>query len=354
MQALQFYGARDVRLEDIDEPAIEPGKVKVEVEWCGICGTDVHEYLAGPIVIPTADNPHPITGEHLPLTMGHEFAGRVESVGDGVAGFEPGQPVAIEPLIYCHECPACLAGKYNLCSRFGAIGLHGWGGAYSRYVVVPPNMVHPLPDGMSTAAGAVAEPIAVGWHAVQRAAFRLGESALVVGAGPIGLSTQLVLQTAGVGFLAMSVRRPGARSDMAAKFGADAVIDASATDPVQEVKELTGGVGVDVVFETAGTQQSLDTALSAVRRGGRVISMAIWEETPRVDCNALLADEVTLIGSQAYANEYPAVLKAIADGRIRHVEDMITKRVGLSDIVAGGFEELVQNKNDHVKIVVSP
>jgi (R,R)-butanediol dehydrogenase/meso-butanediol dehydrogenase/diacetyl reductase len=354
MQALQFYDARDIRLEEVDEPEIEVGKVKVEVEWCGICGTDVHEYLAGPIVIPTAENPHPITGEHLPLTMGHEFAGRVAEVGDQVLGFEVGQPVAVEPLIYCHECPACLAGTYNLCARFGAIGLHGWGGAYSRFVVVPPNMVHPLPEGMTTAAGAVAEPIAVGWHATQRANFRLGESALVVGAGPIGLGTQLVLQTAGVGFLAMSVRRTGARSEMAQKFGADAVIDASATDPVAEIKELTGGVGVDVVFETAGTQQSMDTALSAVRRGGRVISLAIWEDTPRIDCNALLADEVTLIGSQAYANEYPAVLKAIADGRIQHVEDMITRRVELANIVADGFEELVENKNDHVKIVVSP
>ena len=354
MQALRYHGAKDIRLEDVDEPQVTPGTVKVEVDWCGICGTDVHEYLAGPIIIPTASNPHPLTGGSLPIVMGHECAGEIVEFGEGVSGLPVGEKVAIEPLFYCRECSACLAGAYNLCPKFGAIGLSGGGGAYARYLVVPAYMIHPLPDAVSTEAGALAEPITVGWHAMMRAGFRAGETALVVGAGPIGLGALLSLQAAGAHFVAVSERETGTRTDLARTFGADAVLDASEDEVVERIKELNGGNGVDAVIETSGAQAGMDTALSAVRRGGRVVSVAVWETPPQIDCNKLLADETSLLGSQAYVHEYPAVLKAIADGRIRNVEKMVTKRLALTDIVAGGFEELVENKRDHVKILVHP
>jgi (R,R)-butanediol dehydrogenase / meso-butanediol dehydrogenase / diacetyl reductase len=129
VKAAVFHGQRDIRLEDLPEPGIRPASVKVKVDWCGICGTDLHEYLAGPIFIPPPGSPHPITGETLPLTLGHEFAGEVVDVADDVDGISTGETVAIEPVFRCGECPACPRGATNLCEKLGFSGLMGGGGA---------------------------------------------------------------------------------------------------------------------------------------------------------------------------------------------------------------------------------
>ena len=122
MKAAVFHGQNDIRLEDVAEPEVRPGSVKVKVEWCSICGTDLHEYLAGPIFIPPRGSPHPITGETLPLTLGHEFAGAVVDVGGDVNGVSPGDAVAIEPVYRCGECAACRSGVPNLCEQLASTG----------------------------------------------------------------------------------------------------------------------------------------------------------------------------------------------------------------------------------------
>jgi threonine dehydrogenase-like Zn-dependent dehydrogenase len=144
MRAAVYHGQRQISVEDVPEPRVQPGTVKVAVDWCGICGTDLHEYLEGPIFVPPADSPHPITGESLPLTMGHEFAGRVSEVGEGVRGFGEGDPVAVEPVINCGQCPECRRGDHHLCRKLGFVGLSGWGGGFSEFVVVPERLAYPL------------------------------------------------------------------------------------------------------------------------------------------------------------------------------------------------------------------
>jgi (R,R)-butanediol dehydrogenase/meso-butanediol dehydrogenase/diacetyl reductase len=154
MKALRWHGVKDLRLENIDEPRPEQGKVKIKVEWCGICVSDLHEYTAGPIFIP-AQAPHPLTGEKAPVVMGHEFSGQVVEVGEGVTRYKAGDRVVVEPIYACGHCEACKQGKYNLCDQMGFLGLAGGGGGFSEYVTAEEYMVHAIPDSISYEQGAL-------------------------------------------------------------------------------------------------------------------------------------------------------------------------------------------------------
>lgn len=349
-----YYGREDMRLTEVEDPKPGHGEVTVRVHWCGICGTDLHEYAMGPITIPTAENPHVLTGESLPLIMGHEFAGEIAAVGPEGGDFEVGDLVAVEPLLVCRECHACRAGNYNRCVKFGALGVSGRGGAYAELINVERDFVHLLPSGVSTEAGAVAEPICVGWHAVNLAEPRPTDTALVIGAGPVGLGTMLSLRAQGVEWIAVAEYGQSARSRMAEELGADLVLDTSRPEALATLEAHTHGHGADLVFEVAGVQTSLDFAFASVKHGGTLVSLCVWEENPTVDMNLVRAKEVTMLGSQAYASEYPQVLAAIADGRISRPERIVTKRVPLSDALDGGIKELIEHKSEHIKILVRP
>ncbi|MFO7690330.1 MAG: alcohol dehydrogenase catalytic domain-containing protein, partial [Cryobacterium sp.] len=146
MKAARFHGQKDVRIDNIEEPETRAGTVKIAVAWSGICGTDLHEYLEGPIFISAPGHPHPLSHESAPITMGHEFSGTVEEVGDGVDGLSVGDNVVVEPYFVCDECPPCKAGNYHLCEKMGFIGLAGGGGGLSEKVVVDQRWVHPIGD----------------------------------------------------------------------------------------------------------------------------------------------------------------------------------------------------------------
>jgi (R,R)-butanediol dehydrogenase/meso-butanediol dehydrogenase/diacetyl reductase len=182
-EALQHEAEGGLRIDDIPEPETTDGTVKIKVDWCGICGTDLHEYLEGPIFTPVAGSPHPLTGEVAPVQLGHEFAGHITEVGSGVTGFSEGDAVAVEPTLFCGRCSECRAGLTNLCPSLGFHGLSGGGGGYAEFTVVPASMVRPL-GSVPTDLGALVEPLAVGLHAVRNSGVRIGESAVVFGAGP--------------------------------------------------------------------------------------------------------------------------------------------------------------------------
>jgi (R,R)-butanediol dehydrogenase / meso-butanediol dehydrogenase / diacetyl reductase len=351
MRAAVFHGRRDIRLEDVPEPEVRPGSVKVKVDWCGICGTDLHEYLAGPIFIPPPGSPHPITGETLPLTLGHEFAGSVVDVGEGVEDVATGDAVAIEPVYRCGECPACRRGATNLCAKLGFYGLMGGGGGMSEYAVVPDYMVHHLPPGLTSEQGALVEPIAVGLRAVRRAGFQPGQSALVMGAGPIGAVTVQCLKALGAGQIIVG-EVSQARKRKALEVGADTVIDPGEEDLVARVKELTGGEGAEQSFDAAGIQQTLHGALRATRRGGNVTIISIWEGPIELNPNDIVLSELNVRGTICYLpQDFADTIAMLQDGRIQ-TEGIITERVALSDVVDDGFNELVDHKDRHVKILV--
>jgi (R,R)-butanediol dehydrogenase / meso-butanediol dehydrogenase / diacetyl reductase len=351
MKAARFHGRGDIRVDDVPDPQVRSGQVEVSVDWCGICGTDLHEFLEGPIFIPQKGAPHPITGAELPVVMGHEFAGVVSAVGAGVTEVREGDRVAVEPYYVCGECVACAEGRYNICRKLGFVGLSGPDGGFAERCVVDARWVHPLGD-LPTDIGALVEPLAVGYHAVRLSGLQPGGTAAVFGAGPIGLVTTAALKAAGAGKVVV-VEPAAARKAKAAGAGADEVLDPTSTDVPAAIRDLTAGAGADVAFECAGVDAVLAAAIGSVRPGGTVVNVAIWGHVPQVAMNDLVMSEVTVLGSLAYCGDHADTIALLRDGKV-DAEQFVTGRIGLGDLVDGGFRELIDNKEENVKILVSP
>lgn len=351
MKAARYHGRGDIRIDEVPEPEVGPRQVKVAVDWCGICGSDLHEFLEGPLFIPAPGNPHPITGETLPVVMGHEFAGTVAELGSAVTGLNVGDRVAVEPYYVCGTCSACAAGRYNVCRSLGFVGLAGSQGGFSERCVVDERWVHPLGE-LNTDVGALVEPLAVGYHAARLSALPKGGNAVVFGAGPIGLVTIASLKAIGAGQV-ISVEPASARKGKAPGAGADVVLDPTEVDVPAAVRELTEGAGADVAFECAGIDAVLASAIASVRPGGTVVNVAIWGHPATVQMNSLVISEVAVVGSLAYCDDHPDTIRLLADGTV-NAEQFITAKIGLDELVEGGFRQLIDNKDEHVKILVSP
>ena len=349
MRALTYHGSNDdgrgdFRVEDVPDPSVGPGMVRLDVEWCGICGSDLHEFEA-----------HTVSGYAPPIIIGHEFAGTVAEVGEGVEAVSMGDRVAVEPFLRCNACEACLADQYHLCPSLTVVGAQATDGGFAQRAIVPAYAVHVLPASVPTDVGALVEPLAVGWHALRKGHFSAGQSVLVIGAGPIGLTSLLCAQAMEASLVAVSVRRAGARAEAASDLGADAVLDSSADDVAARIMELTDGRGVDVVIETSGAPEAMTTAIGAVRAGGTIVSVAVWLAPAPCDYMQLLLKEITIVGSKGYNRpDFPEVIAALADGRITGAERIITTRIALDDVITDGFAVLEADRSRHVKVLVAP
>ncbi|MES2171972.1 MAG: 2,3-butanediol dehydrogenase [Actinomycetota bacterium] len=351
MKAARYYDKMDVRIEDIPEPALLPGTVAIDVAWCGICGTDLHEYLDGPIFVPPAGHPHPISGESAPITMGHEFSGTVTALGPGVSDIEVGTHVVVEPYIIGDDIKAEPGVEYQLSPDMNFIGLAGRGGGLSEKVVVERRWVHPVGD-IPLDAAALIEPLSVGHHAYVRSGATAGDVALVGGAGPIGLLLAAVLKANGITVIISELS--AARKAKALSTGvADHVLDPSEVDVAKATRDLTGGRGADVCFECSSVNTVLDTLLDAVAPAGVVVNVSIWGHPATVDMQKIVLKEIDLRGTIAYANDHPATIKLVQDGKI-DLEPFITSRIGLDDLVSKGFDALINHKDTEVKILVHP
>jgi (R,R)-butanediol dehydrogenase/meso-butanediol dehydrogenase/diacetyl reductase len=349
MKAARFYGQKDIRIEDIAEPQVRLGTVKLKVAWCGICGTDLHEYLEGPIFIPAPGHPHLLSHEEMPVTMGHEFSGTVEEVGDGVTGVAVGDNVVVEPYFVCDDCAPCRAGNYNLCTKMGFIGLAGGGGGLSEKVVVDQRWIHKIGD-IPLDEAALIEPLSVAHHAVIRSGAKAGDVALIGGAGPIGLLVAAVLKALGVTTIVSELS--AARKERALSSGvADHVLDPSSNEIREQVLELTGGIGADLGFECAGVNAVLDTLLDSVRPAGVIVNVSIWGHPATVDMQKLVLKEIDLRGTIAYVRDHEAVIKLVRDGVV-NLTPFITGRIALDDLVSEGLTTLIDHNDTAVKILV--
>ncbi|MCM2534266.1 2,3-butanediol dehydrogenase [Neobacillus pocheonensis] len=344
MKAAVWYGKHDVRVENTKEPAIQPGKVKVKVAWAGICGSDLHAYHGVGVQV---NGPHPVSGELAPLTLGHEFAGVVAEIGEGVSRILVGDRVTIEPLIYCKECKYCKNNLYNQCEKFGFIGLHANGG-FAEYVMVEPSMVHILPEGMSLEEGALVEPSAVALHAVRESKLKVGEKVAVFGVGPIGLLTIMAAQAAGATQI-YAVDVAPERLLKAKECGATHFINATDGNPVEAILSLSNG-GVDVAYEAAGAEMTLANSISVIKKSGVVMIISIIPTPVKVDILQLTLKEATLTSVLAYRNIFPEVIHLIASGKL-NVKEVITKKIELEQIVKDGFKLLGTDKSQS-KILV--
>lgn len=352
MKAARFYDRGDIRIEDIPEPELLPGTVAIDVAWCGICGSDLHEYLDGPIFVPPAGHPHPISGESAPITMGHEFSGVVSALGEGVDDIEVGQHVVVEPYIISDDIDITTDPAYHLSKDMNFIGLGGRGGGLSEKVVVQRRWVHKISDSIPLDQAALIEPLSVAHHAVLRGDAKAGQVALVGGAGPIGLLVSAVLKAFGLTVIISELS--AARKEKAASAGVvDHVLDPSEVDVAQKVLELTDGRGADVAFECSSVNAVLNTLFDAVKATGVIVNVSIWGKPAQIDMQKLVLKEVDLRGTIGYVNDHEATIKLVEDGKI-DLAPFITGRISLDNLIDEGFDTLINRNETAVKIVVQP
>ena len=350
MLGLRLHGAADARLDDIPEPGIRAGTVKIRVACAGICGSDLSLYETAPIPV---DRPHPLLHERGPHILGHEFAGYVTEVGDGVEGIAIGALVAVQPHLSDGTCRACRSGETNLCEQGGFLGVNGGGGGFAEYVVAPSGNVFVLPAGFTPEMGALVEPLSVAMHAVRRSRISAGDTALVIGGGPIGLGLLLCLQAHGVARVVVS-ETSTSRRELAAALGADA-IDPRTTDPVGYTREVTDGRGADASFDAAGVgTATFAAALEGLRKGGTTVAVAMYHEPAAIDLGTLMTTEKTCTGSFAYTgDDFRSAIEAIAERRI-DPNPLVTRRIRLDEVLDQGIGLLRgDGRETEVKILVT-
>ncbi|MDR2254988.1 MAG: 2,3-butanediol dehydrogenase [Arthrobacter sp.] len=353
MKAARFYDRGDIRIEDITPQQLEAGTVRIDVAWCGICGTDLHEYLEGPIFAPQHGHPHPISGEDSPVTLGHEFSGVVSELGEGVTDLAVGDHVVVEPYILREDVytgPDSV--DYHLSEDMNFIGLAGRGGGLSENIVVKRRWVHKIDSSVALDEAALIEPLSVAYHAVKRSGVQAGQTAIVGGAGPIGQLTAAVLHAIGVKVIVSELS--GLRRQKALDAGvADVALNPAEVDVVAEVKKLTDGKGADVAFECTSVQVVFDTLMDAVRPTGVIVVVSIWGKKASFDMHKLVMKEIDVRGTIGYVNSHPETIALVESGKI-DLKPFITGKIGLEDIVGKGFDTLINHNETAVKILVSP
>lgn len=341
MRAAVFKGVRDVQVEDVPDPQAGPADVVVDVSACGICGSDLHTYLHGSFVQP---------GQ----VMGHEFAGSVVDVGDAVEGLAVGDRVTAVPLVPCGECARCAEGRYNLCALAWTTGIaYGKPGAFAERVRIPNAVVGANVfklDDVSDEGGATVEPLAVAVHAVRLAGDVQGTTALVLGLGTIGQQVVQVLKAAGARRI-IGLDLSALRIDAANALGADA-LDSSAGVADTLASALGEGEEIDLVFECSGVPALATAALSAIRAGGTIVVLALYDDPITLNPTALVQKEIRLQGSIAYTSEdFAGAIDLLRSGAAQSTP-LITQREPLES-VADAF--LVQLEKDRsLKVLIAP
>ncbi|MBN2311659.1 MAG: galactitol-1-phosphate 5-dehydrogenase [Candidatus Hydrogenedentes bacterium] len=337
MKALVLKEYNRFAYEDVKDPEPGPGEVLVEVKACGICGSDVHGMDGS-------------TGRRIPpVIMGHEAAGVV------VEGGAAGGRVTFDSTIYCGECAYCRRGRVNLCKNRRVLGVsceeYRCDGAFAEFVAVPERIVYPLPEGLGFEQAAMTEPVSVAFHAVQRVPVALDDTALVVGAGVIGLLVVQVLRAAGCGRV-IAVDVDDGRLEVACTLGADQGFNPRTGDAAAEIAAATGGRGVDVAFEAVGVAETVALAVNAVRKGGCVGLIGNVSPEARLPLQAAVTRELSMFGSCASSGEYPACLDLLARGVV-DVGPLLSAVAPLEE-GAAWFERLHAGEGGLLKVVLTP
>lgn len=302
---------------EIDMPVAEADQVIVKIEYCGICGSDMHFFQNGAIGSRKAPKD---------FVLGHESAGTVVEVGKNVTNLKIGDRVALEPGIPCGKCEYCRSGKYNLCPdvHFLAAAKPPTNGALRKYFAYPAQWCFKLPDNVSTIEGTMIEPLAVGMHAARRGGVELGKTVLIIGVGTIGYMTMLACKAMGASKVIVSDTLEN-RLKLASEHGADEVINVKTEDAVQRVMDITDGEGCDIVFETAGNPYTLASVWKYVKTAGVIVNVGNASgEIPFV-FGELARKEADIISVWRYRNMYPLAIEAVKTGKIdlKHIEPVI-------------------------------
>jgi L-iditol 2-dehydrogenase len=343
MKALVYTGPLHLEYTDRPDPVPGAGEVLVRVRAVAICGSDVHGYTG-------------TTGRRIPpLVMGHEASGVIEGVGRGVEGWTAGTRVTFDSIVWCGACRPCLAGRTNLCETRQTLGVSTPAfrrdGAMAEFVVVPQRILHRLPDAVSFDAAAMVEPAAVAMHAARISGIETGDLVVVVGAGLIGNLAMQAARSLGAATVAVADIQPE-RLELAARLGADIVIDSAAGDPAASLEAATGRRTADVVLEAVGIQATIDLAVALTRPGGCLTLIGNVQPRVEQDLQGIVSGELTIRGSAASAGEFPGCIERIADGRLR-VTELISGIEPLAD-GAAAFARLHRGEPGLMRIVLHP
>lgn len=348
MRAVRIYGKEDVRVEELAAQTAGPGEVTLEGGYSGICGSDLHLYYAPDSMPMDFSKPAELTGQSWPAVLGHEFSGTVTAVGDGVTNVAVGDNVAVFPYHYCGQCASCRAGDPTGCTKIAFEGIQGKSGGMAQVKVVQAAKCYPLPDGVDLKMGALVEPMAVAYHAVKLAKPEGAKSALVVGGGPIGIGAYFALKTFGVETIIVS--EPSSdRRDALANIGVANLIDPTTQDVPAVVSEITGGNGVDIVIDCAGSTHAFNGALEALGNGGRFVVAAIYETTVDFNPSSLGGNKTITFSSVYDEDDFQGVIDGMSSGHYS-AEGGWIRVIEMDDVVAA-MNDLREGKG--MKILVS-
>ncbi len=354
MKAVRFHAAKTIRVEDVPAPAekLGPNDVLIKPIVTGICGTDLHEYIAGPIVTP--QTPHVYTGATNPQILGHEFSAIVVDKGSATTNVKIGDRVSIQPLISPRDDYYGRRGLYHLSEKMGCVGLSwAWGGM-SEMAVVNDYNVAVLPKGVSDIQGAMIEPAAVAVYAADRGGVRSGSTVLVSGVGPIGALTLLAVKAAGAGQIFVSEPNPFRRK-MAKELVPSAIIIDPTEENVADVirSQTEEGVGVDTAIECVGLEASLNACAASVRRQGKVVQTGLHMKPASIDAMLWALKDITLEATWCYPVQcWPRVIRMVESGNFP-IEKIVTANISADDVVKKGFDALLDKSVNHMKILVT-
>ena len=341
MKTAVMEGIGKMGFEERDIPVPKDNEALVKLEYVGICGSDLHYYETGAI------------GNYVvkpPFVLGHEPGGVVVEVGKKVKNLKPGDKVALEPGTTCGECEFCKSGRYNLCPDVVFFATPPVDGVFQEYVAHEAGLCHKLPDQVSTMEGALIEPLAIGFHAANRGEAHVGQTAVVFGAGCIGLVCLLALKAEGVSKVIV-VDIMDKRLEKALELGASYVVNGSTCDAVAKVMELTRGEGADLAIETAGTEITTNQAIHMVKKGSNIVLVG-YGKTGRINVEMSLAldKEVTFRTIFRSRHLYETAIAAVAEGRV-NLKGIVSNVFDLDDI-QNAMDKSVEDKANIVKSVV--
>jgi (R,R)-butanediol dehydrogenase/meso-butanediol dehydrogenase/diacetyl reductase len=352
LKAIRFHAKHDVRVDDVDPPsALADDDVLVRSTYCGICGTDLHEFTEGPIW--TSATPNSFSGAALPQILGHEFAGQVERVGAGVTTLKAGDRVSIQPQVGPRDGYFGSRNLAFLSGRGATIGLSWPWGGMGEFAVVKDYTAVKLPDDVTDQQGALIEPAAVAVHAVDRSGMQPGGSILVTGAGPIGALAVLAARAAGAGRILVSEPNPHRRRRIEQLGVGAIVIDPTAESVADRVRQETPeGLGADAAVECAGNGRALQACIDAVRTQGVVVVVGLMQSKVEMSPFQWIIKDLTIQGSLCYPlTMWPRIIDMIRSG-LFPVEAMIDDEIEMADIIDKGFKPLLDPHGAMMKILV--
>ncbi len=351
MKAVRWHGRKDLRFEELPfPPAPEKGWARVKVKACGICGSDLHEFEYGPIATPNKSGPrHKLP----PLIMGHEFCGIVEELGPGTKGPAPGTTVIVDASLPCGECYYCRNDRKILCVDRGVLG-RTLDGGFADYANVLAQNCYPVFSKVPYEVLALAEPLTVAIHGVNRGQFHTGDRGVVIGGGPIGLMVARVLFHRGAGDITL-VEPVASRRSLADGLGVHRTIDPDERDVMTEVRSRTAGVGADVVFECVGSVQTYQLAIQLARKGGRIVILGASPEPTPINFREILIGEKEIVGSLGRADDWDEAMDLLS--RYPEIwQRFVSTKLDLAE-TPRAFEMLLAQPHSgpgHIKVMVCP